>query len=73
MSEHTRSTKRIYVVVAVSYDYYRFQDNLVATTSKQTAEKIAAKKANGRPIARTVTQSKAYDDGETPHIYIETF
>ena len=37
---------KIYVLVHISYDYYRFQDNLYADTDKEKVKEFARKKNN---------------------------
>ena len=36
--------KKVYILVEVSYDYYRFQDNIYATSSKKELDKYIKEK-----------------------------
>ena len=69
----------IFVIVLVSYDYYRFQDNLGATASLETAREIAAREAKERgyvfdlPVIEDAGKSQDMDSPETRHIWIESF
>jgi hypothetical protein len=69
----------VFVVVMVSYDYYRFQDNLGATTDLDAARAIAARESESRgydgplPIIEDAVQSSNMDSPETRHIWIEVF
>lgn len=65
--------KPIYVIVDVTYDWYRFQDNLGATPNLKRARKIAAEAAKGRPVVEDVRESQNMDEPETKHILIETW
>ncbi len=76
----------IYVIIKVRFDYYRFQENVGATTSPIIAKQIADQawdewflggkggKRRGKRII--VTDRKASDamrEKETAHILIETW
>lgn len=68
----------IFVVVLVSYDYHRFQENLGAATSLSQAREIAAENSNhpvrGKlPIIEDPDESIALGEDETIHIWIERF
>ena len=69
----------IFVIVLVSYDFYRFQYNLGATASLETAREIAAMESGkgeyggDLPIIEDAVQSQAMDAPETSHIWIESF
>lgn len=69
----------IFVIVWVDYDYYRFQDNLAATTDLEEARAIAAEKAESLrfvdvlPVIESAAESSSMDARETSHIWIESF
>lgn len=71
----------IYVIVDVTYDYYRFQDNLAATTSLKKAIELAEKFAGDLSVERRVfipvvedaEKSKAMRHDEVQHIWIQRF
>lgn len=69
----------IFVVVLVNYDYYRFQDNLGASTSIEKAREIAAQKAKeygydgDLPVIEDAEKSSDMDSSETGHVWIEIF
>lgn len=69
------SSATIFVVVDVTYDYYRFQANVGATTDLEQARKIAAHYAqrDSLPIIEDGEVSKSMDDPESPHLWIERF
>jgi len=66
---------RIFVIVDVTYDYFRFQENLNATTSLKEARKMAKAAAAERdcPVAETTEASDGWDKPEVRHIWIEKF
>lgn len=67
----------IFVIVKVSYDYYRFQENLGATASLEEARLIAstnASRPNSKHSLRVVEcrlESEEMDTPEICHILIE--
>jgi hypothetical protein len=70
----------IFVIVEVTYDHYRFQENRGAATDIETARAIAARESVERgwrddvlPILESADQSRDLDYQETPHIWIEVF
>jgi hypothetical protein len=70
----------IFVIVHVSYDYFRFQDNLGAAADFETAKAIAERESVERgsrgdalPIIEIADESFAMDSPETRHIWIEVF
>ncbi len=71
--------KTLYVIVHVSYDHYRFQDNIGATDSLAKARKFARKCVKAMPpyletpIAEGEVASMVLDDSETPRILIESW
>ena len=67
--------RAIYVVVDVSYDYYRFQQNLGAFTGFDAANKFAEQRAalSKLTVLYTDAESKAMDHSEASHIWIEKF
>ncbi len=73
----SNSSAPIYVVVKVTHDYYRFQENILATTSLVDAEKAAAEAAslgfNGRIVWFDDKRSIELSDNEEDHIFIEKF
>ena len=75
----TYAAETVYVVVSVSYDYHRFQNNLLATTNIVAARAVAAVAARGYarhgtlPVIEDVVVSSNMNDDETNHILIEVF
>lgn len=66
--------KNIYVIVLVTYDYYRFQENLGASTSLKKARAMAnnqAKERDGIPVIEDAEKSQAMRHNEEHHIWIE--
>jgi hypothetical protein len=66
----------IYVIVNVSYDYHRFQDNIGAATSLESARKIAqdyASQEGNIPIVEDAKASLNMGGFETRHIWIQKF
>lgn len=64
----------IFVVVLVTYDYYRFQTNLAATRSFEQALQIANRSTHGEfPVIWCAQESASMDDREKSHIWIEAF
>jgi hypothetical protein len=76
----------IYVVVNVTYDYYRFQTNLGAFTDLQQACDYAMKYAKSKQlttangftypllqITKDPLESEAFDEMEENHIWIQIF
>ena len=70
----------IFVIVEVTYDYYRFQENRGAATDIETARDIAAREAEKLkrggeplPILESAGESGNMDSPETCHIWIEVF
>lgn len=69
----------IFVVVLVTYDYYRFQTNLAATRSFDQALQIAKAEAGKRSahgeftVTWSAEESANMDDQEKRHIWIEAF
>jgi len=65
----------IYVVVDVSYDYYRFQDNVFATTDIEQARRFAADYSKGvginMPVIESEDISKSLTNSEARHVWIE--
>ncbi len=73
---------KIYVIVYVSYDYYRFQENLFATTDLEAAREFAKDQAvrianqqheSLLPLTEDKAESENFDTTERRHIYIESF
>ena len=69
----------IFVVVMVGYGYHRFQENLAATTSLETAREIASRESKNRArysnlqIIEDIKKSSEMDGTGTWHIWIEVF
>lgn len=64
----------IYVIVYVSYDHYRFQENMGATTEMEDARSIAKKalvEQGEMPIIECGIESLECDSTERRHIWIE--
>lgn len=68
----------IFVIVEVTYDYYRFQENRGAATDIETARAIAAEQAVIRgyrdealPVIEESVESSGCDYSERAHIWIE--
>ena len=66
----------IYVIVDVSYDYYRFQENVGAATDLNEARRAAEAYVKNTwphnlPIVEDAQQSKSMDDSEAGHVWIE--
>lgn len=68
-------TSSIFVIVKVTYDYYRFQDNLGAATDIDDARRLAAEFANklGVMVIEDKQQSEDMLKSEVHHILIEEF
>jgi hypothetical protein len=71
--------QQVFVIIHVTYDWYRFQNNrAVALTMKSAqdqAEHYRAKRHprdHDMPIVATREESASFDQPETEHIYIET-
>lgn len=72
---------KIYTVSAITYDYYRFVELVVATTSYEKANLVAKEKSEYMriprhkeyPIIEDENASSALDSPETPHIIIQTW
>ena len=65
---------KIYIVVEVTYDYFRFQKNLYATTDLTQAREFTASVAvNGRMVTESEEVSQQMDDPEIQHYFIQTF
>lgn len=75
------SCSSLFVIVHVTYDYYRYQFNIGASTDIDTARKIAInykkeKEYDGEPplpIIEDKDKSSDMDSPETNHIWIEVF
>jgi len=72
--------QEIFVIVRVEYDYYRFQENLAASTDIEEARKLAVKFSEERigwssifPIIESEKESLNMNEKEIRHIYIEKF
>jgi len=66
----------IYVIVSVTYDYYRFQENIGATTDFSEAKRIAeeyAKKAEIGDVITDAEHSRNMGEKEARHVWIEEF
>lgn len=68
----------IYVIVKVSYDHYRFQENLDATCQRNEAKRIAKLESDIREVVvreylPESPEQMALDRDETPHIWIQDF
>jgi len=66
---------KIYVIVKVCYDYYRFQENISATTDLEKAIEIAKLNVNdwNKFIVTGIEKSNEFDESEKAHILIQTF
>lgn len=67
---------KTYVIIDVTYDYHRFQENLGVAHTLEDAWLLAYKFAveenrGGLPIIDSKAQSLACDKPERHHIYIE--
>ena len=70
--------KPIYVLVEVTYDWYRFQDNLFASNDPSECRKFATKLNNGRKYGYNRLDVFDYKEcpvninqDETPHYWIQ--
>lgn len=73
----------IYVVVLVTYDYYRFQENLGASMSPSKARNLCRAFKQGKThlyggnpemvVVESMEESDAFNDPETPHLWIQKF
>ena len=68
----------IYVIVRVTYDYFRYQDNEGASADLDEARKIAraaavrcARDDDPWRVIESEEESRSLDDAETAHIWIE--
>lgn len=80
MSEKYKKEKPVYVVVSVSYDYYRFQENFYASTDIEQARAYAGELSEKQtysfgehniPIIEDEEKSYSLDEQETRHVWIE--
>ena len=65
---------KIFIVVLVTYDYYRFQDNLYANTNKKDCIKWAKEMIYNNtslPVILTKKTSELKDDPEITHLWIQ--
>lgn len=60
-----------YVLVVVTYDYYRFQRNLAISTNNSDFEHVI--KQFGNEYERRSKKQKFFDDKEQQHLWIERF
>lgn len=69
--------QRIYVIVHVTYDHHRFQENYGASQHPALATHIAKEvqrvKERQLPIIRNSAVSWAQDKAEKEHIWIQSF
>lgn len=64
----------IYIIVEITYDWFRDQVNLAATTNWEKAIELATTKANSRShnrVAKSEEESADYDDSQSAHIWIQ--
>lgn len=65
-------SKSVYVVVEVTYDYYRFQNNVYASTDyKNCYNWIKANRPNWQLVTNKVDRQINEDRTEQSHIIIE--
>jgi len=74
-TRESRPIRLIYVVVHVSYDYYRFQENLGAAAAIKDARRIAKEQVSSLkmnlPVIESEDESRKQDNAEGQHIWIE--
>jgi hypothetical protein len=69
----------IYILVHVTYDWHRFQENIAASRDllgmTRAIEKFQKNNKGNYifPIARTQKESQAFDSKEVCHLWIEKF
>jgi hypothetical protein len=78
--QSTNQSAAIFVVVYVSYSYYRYQENVGAASDFESAKVIAQRESvdkgsrtHALPIVESYEESAALDSLETGHIWIEVF
>lgn len=78
--QSTNPSAAIFVVVYVSYSYYRYHENVGAAVDFESAKAIAQRESvekgsrgHALPIVESYTESAALDSLETGHIWIEVF
>ena len=68
-------SKSIFIVVLVSYDWYRFQQNLYANNNQKDciewAKNYNKKENENLPIIRISKMSDNLDNRETGHLWIQ--
>uniref|UniRef100_A0A6M3JJD0 Uncharacterized protein n=1 Tax=viral metagenome TaxID=1070528 RepID=A0A6M3JJD0_9ZZZZ len=70
--------ERIFVVVLVTYDYYRFQTNLFASTDKKECIKFCKKYNKGREeqyliVLKEKNSTLIDTSSEVRHLWIQEF
>ena len=71
--QQTFELDTIYIIVDVSYDWYRFQSNLGVATCEKAAIKLARglRSGNNEPVVMYKELSEELDRSETKHIWIQ--
>lgn len=65
-------TQKVYVVQIVTYTWHRFYEIVGATTDYETAHKLAADHAQGRPVTEDAESSFSRREYGS-HVLIEAF
>jgi len=60
---------KVYIIIEVTYDYYRFTENLAVATSQQRAEKLAKQLAEERlnPYIEEAVDKAVEREEDIPH------
>lgn len=71
--------QQVFVIIHVTYDWHRFQNNRAAALTLKSAQDLAEQyraklhqRDHDMPIVAMSEESAAFDLPETEHIYIET-
>jgi hypothetical protein len=64
---------KIYILVLVRYDYYRFQENIYAHTNKEKVFEFINNHRDKLPVYEYTEESAILRENETEHWWIEEF